>query len=154
MTLRRDRKIWLSRVGVLLAMALFSLLRFPHTFENWDHPELERIFVATRPARIYLDGVRPYFIQRAAPNSIIFYDLNTRIPSANNLQKLCPIMRCFEPDYFVISGHQKINNSLNNFIPYFDGLVYSSEHVLVATHFNGSCPSKSEFNCMALTMKK
>jgi len=83
----------------LLVFSAFCTLRFPKDFINWDHPELEEFFRPKKPSRIYLDGARPYFIQRSSPDSVIFYDLNSRIQKNSSIEALCPIERCFQPKY-------------------------------------------------------
>jgi hypothetical protein len=156
--MRRDAclRAWGSILFAALAFGIFSTDRFPPAFLDTDHPGLDSFFRRVGHARLFLDGARPHFIQDAAPDAVLFYDLNTRLASPQDCTaQLCMIAACFGPDYWVITDHQKSPQAFAALKQQFTGVVASTDpHAFVATGLATDCPPRTAAVCAHLTMRK
>lgn len=144
----------LALIFGVFAFYSFANTNFPEAYENWDNPEIESFFSSISNKKVYLDGVRAYFVQRSSPTLHIFYDLNTRLRLPENIVGLCEIRICFKPDYWVISKFEKSDDVFNNLKPYFGAIKLENGNTFIANELKISCPDSAAYNCRELKMNK
>lgn len=99
-------------VIVSLLIGLFARVTVS-SYQNWDDKELESYLSTNyrdKQTRIYLNAVRPYFIQRNLKNAAIFYDLNPRFGKDSvEISGLCFVVVCFMPNLMILNRHDLPN---------------------------------------------
>lgn len=105
-------------------------------------------------SRLYMDGPRPFFVQRSHPNAKIFYDLNPRFKSASDLQRICEIKACFNPELWVFGDWLKTPEMLKLLADSFDTLLYQGKSFFVARNPKMACDESMPHACKSVLMHK
>ena len=104
-------------------------------------------------SRLYMDGPRPFFIQRSHPTQKIFYDLNARFRSKEDKLQICLIKACFNPDVWVISNHQKSSETMSFLANEFGTILHQGATFFVAKNPQTNCETYVP-QCESLMMTK
>jgi hypothetical protein len=109
---------------------------------NWDQPRLEAFIAKNRlSGKIYIDGPRPFFIQRAAATpSSFFYDLNPRAMNKNDVGLYSSIKQCVKPDYWILSRHLRSQADFESIKSNFREIIYDDGVSFVARSWEGKTP--------------
>lgn len=121
--------------SLCLALIYFSSYKAinKESFSNWDSSAEEALSVIDlKKDRIYIDGPRPFFIQRSLPESKIFYDLNTRFQTATNIDNICLIEICFKPDLWVFGDFEKDTSMMNLLKSQFSEIVFNNKKYFIS----------------------
>ena len=123
------------------------------SFQNPWSPGIEEALSGAVFSRLYMDGPRPFFIQRSHPDAKIFYDLNPRFETEVDLQKLCEIQTCFAPEVWVFSDRLKSQGTLEKLEERFGTITHRRKSFFIAKDPKFSCRN-SVPHCEALRMHK
>lgn len=123
-------------------------------FENHDAPGLTSFIYDLNPSRIYLDGARPIYVQRALPRSKLFYDLNSRFIGGDQvIEELCQVAYCFNPEVWAFTKRGKRDSTFLELKSSFKDILSQREDSFVAKHLSLQCPDR-QIDCKLLRMER
>jgi hypothetical protein len=137
---------------ILLFVVVFHQIDKASFLDAWSKG-VEESLLYENFERLYMDGPRPFFVQRSHPKAQIFYDLNPRFKSASDLPRICEIKVCFDPELWVFSDSHKSSETLDALAGEFETILYRKKSFFVAKNPKVAC-DHSMARCELLLMNK
>lgn len=137
---------------VILFLVAFHQIDKSSFIDRWT-PGLEEALLHENFSRLYMDGPRPFFIQKSHPNAKVFYDLNPRFRSADDLSNICKIKACLDPEVWVFGDHLKSRQMLELLANQFETIVDQRKSFVVAKQPKLACDPRPP-TCDDLLMYK
>jgi hypothetical protein len=145
--------IFLRSLGLVVLFSItFHQLNKGSFVDVWSSG-VEDALLKENFSRLYMDGPRPFFVQRSHPTAKIFYDLNARFRSKDDKSQICLIKACFNPELWVISNYQKSPETLDLLANEFGNILHREPSFFVAKNPQTACESGIP-RCESLLMKK
>ena len=137
---------------LLLFLVAFHQINRASFIDPWT-TGLEETLSNEKFSRLYMDGPRPFFVQRSHPTAKIFYDLNPRFRSSGDKSQICVIKACFDPELWVIGNYLKPPETLAFFANEFETVLHHEQSFFVAKNPKTDCGGEAP-RCESLLMIK